>query len=39
MKDRVAKSMGIVTHITEDLTRIKPTDPFRLAKCEARKCQ
>jgi hypothetical protein len=37
MKDRVDKSMGIVTHIAEDLTRIKSTDPLRLAKREARK--
>jgi hypothetical protein len=37
MKDRVDKSMGIVTHIAEALPRIKPTDPLRLAKREARK--
>ena len=37
MKDRVDKSMGIVTHITEALARIKPTDPLRLAKREGRK--
>jgi hypothetical protein len=37
MKDRVGKSMGIVTRITEPLTRIKPTDPLRLDKREARK--
>jgi hypothetical protein len=37
MKGRVDKSMGIVTHIAEDLARIKPTEPLRLAKCEARK--
>jgi hypothetical protein len=37
MKDRVDKSMGIVTHITEVLTRIKPTVSLRLDKCEARK--
>jgi hypothetical protein len=37
MKDRVDKSMGIVTRIAEVLDRIKPTDPLRLAKCEARK--
>ena len=24
--------MGTVTHISEDLARIKPTDPLRLAK-------
>ncbi len=29
MKDRVDKSMGIVTHIAEALPRIKPTDPLR----------
>ena len=28
MKDRVDKSMGIVTRITEALTRIKPTEPL-----------
>jgi hypothetical protein len=38
MKDRVDKSMGIVTHtVVEPLVRIKPTDPLRLAKREARK--
>jgi hypothetical protein len=37
MKDRVDKSMGIVTRIAEVLVRIKPTEPLRLAKCEARK--
>jgi hypothetical protein len=37
MKDRVDKSMGIVTHIAEVLSRIKPTDPLRLSKREARK--
>jgi hypothetical protein len=37
MKDRVDKSMGIVTHIVEVLARIKPTDPLRLVKCEAHK--
>ena len=31
MKDRVDKSMGIVTLITEDLGNIKPTDPLTLA--------
>jgi hypothetical protein len=30
MKDRVDKSMGIVTHITEVVTRIKPTESLRL---------
>jgi hypothetical protein len=29
MKDRVDKSMGIVTHIVETLTRIKSTEPLR----------
>ncbi len=29
--------MGIVTHIVEVLTRIKPTESLRLVKCEARK--
>jgi hypothetical protein len=29
--------MGIVIHIAEVLARIKPKDPLRLAKCEARK--
>jgi hypothetical protein len=37
MKDRIDTSMGIVTLIAEALAKIKPTDPFRLAKCEARK--
>jgi hypothetical protein len=37
MKGHVDKSMGIVTRISELLTRIKPTDPLRLVKCEARK--
>jgi hypothetical protein len=37
MKDHVDKSMGIVTRITEALVRIKPTEPLRLAKREARK--
>jgi hypothetical protein len=36
MKDLVdksmGKSMGIVTRIAEALTRIKPTEPLRLAK-------
>jgi hypothetical protein len=35
MQGRVDKLMGIVTHITEDLTKIKPTDPLRLTKSEA----
>ena len=39
MKGLVDKSMGIVTRITETLTRIKPTDPLRLDKREARKKQ
>jgi hypothetical protein len=29
MKDRVDKSMGIVTHIPETLTRIIPTESLR----------
>jgi hypothetical protein len=37
MKDRVDKSMGIVTRIAEDLARIKPTDPLRSGKREAHK--
>jgi hypothetical protein len=37
MKGRVDKSMGIVTRIAEDLTRIKSTDPLRLAKRETHK--
>ena len=37
MKDRVDKSMGIVTHIAEALARIKPTEPLRLGQREARK--
>ncbi len=37
MKDRVDKSMGIVTRIGETLARIKPTEPLRLGKCEAHK--
>ena len=36
MKDRVDKSMGIVTRITEALARIKPTEPLRLANRESR---
>jgi hypothetical protein len=37
MKDRVDKSMGIVTHIPEALARIKPTESLRLVKREPRK--
>ena len=37
MKDRVDKSMGIVTRIADAVARIKPTEPLRLAKREARK--
>ena len=37
MKGRVDKSMGIATRIAEALARIKPTEPLRLAKREARK--
>jgi hypothetical protein len=37
MKDHVDKSMGIVTRITKVFPRIKPTEPLRLAKREARK--
>ncbi len=37
MKDRVDKSMGIVTRMTEALTRVKPTDPLRLTDRESRK--
>ena len=37
MKVLVDKSMGIVTRIAEALARIKPTDPLRLDKREARK--
>ena len=37
MKDRVDKSMGIVTNIAEALVGIEPTDPLRSAKREARK--
>jgi hypothetical protein len=37
MKDRVDKSIGIVTHIAEVLAKIKPTESLRLAKCDARK--
>jgi hypothetical protein len=37
MKGLVDKSIGIVTRITEALARIKPTEPLRLDKREARK--
>jgi hypothetical protein len=37
MKGHVDKSMGIVTHITEVLVRINPTDPLRLANRETHK--
>jgi hypothetical protein len=37
MKGLVDKSMGIVTHIVEGLSIIKPTDPLRLDKREVRK--
>ncbi len=37
MKGLVDKSMGIVSRITEALARIKPTDPLRLDKRDARK--
>jgi hypothetical protein len=37
MKGRVDKSMGIVTRIAEALARIKPTEPLRFAKRDARK--
>jgi hypothetical protein len=37
MKGHVDKSMGIVTLIAEALARIKPTEPLRLARREARK--
>jgi hypothetical protein len=36
MKGLVDKSMGIVTRIPEALVRIKPTEPLRLDKREAR---
>jgi hypothetical protein len=39
MKGLLDKSMGIVTHIAEDLARIKPTESLRLAKRDARKKQ
>jgi hypothetical protein len=37
MKDRVDKSMGIVTRIVETLDRIKPTETLRLSNRESRK--
>jgi hypothetical protein len=37
MKGLVDKSMGILTHITETLSRIKPTDPLRLVNREGHK--
>jgi hypothetical protein len=37
MKDHVDKSMGIVTRLEDVLTRIKPTESLRLAKCESHK--
>jgi hypothetical protein len=37
MKNCVDRSIGIVTHITETLVKIKDTEPLRLAKREARK--
>jgi hypothetical protein len=37
MKGHVDKSMGIVTLLTELLTKIKPTNPLRLVKCEDHK--
>ena len=37
IKDRVDNSMGIVTRIAEDLTRIKPTESLRLVKREDHK--
>ena len=36
MKDRVDKSMGIVTLIPEGVTKVKPTDPLRFVKCVVR---
>jgi hypothetical protein len=36
MKDRVDKSMGIVTLIPEALAKIKPTKSLRFAKLAAR---
>jgi hypothetical protein len=37
MKGRVDKSRGIVTLIAEALAKIKPTEPYRLAKQAARR--
>ncbi len=37
MKDRVDKSRGIVTLMTETLSEIKPTEPLRLVKPTARR--
>jgi hypothetical protein len=37
MNDRVDKSMGIVTLMTEDLSNIKPIEPLRLSKQAARR--
>jgi hypothetical protein len=37
MKDRVGKSIGIVTRVAEAVARIKPTETLRLVKREARK--
>jgi hypothetical protein len=37
MKDHVDKSIGIVTRIPESLTKIKTTEPLRLAKRESHK--
>ena len=37
MKDRVEKSIGLVTYITEVLAKIKPTESLRLANREDRK--
>jgi len=37
MKDRVDKSMGIVTLIVEALAKIKPTEPLRFSKRAAHK--
>jgi hypothetical protein len=37
MKDLVDKSMGIVTHIVEVLTGMKPTESIRLDKREVHK--
>jgi hypothetical protein len=37
MKDRVDKSMGIVTRITETLPKINPAEPIGFAKRAARR--